>query len=127
MLTMQKFSQSMQENLINDLMDLAKLENNKFQMTKEYFSLPAMIHKSFQILLGSANQNNIKLVAEVDNDKNLSFFESILSDERRLQQTMLNFLSNALKFTNKGGQIKVLIKIISKQAVNPSSNLSSLA
>lgn len=47
MLTMQKFSQRMQENLINDLMDLAKLENNKFKINKDLFSLPQMILSSF--------------------------------------------------------------------------------
>lgn len=47
MLNQQKFSQRMQENLINDLMDLAKLENSKFKIQREYFSLPRMIMNSF--------------------------------------------------------------------------------
>lgn len=52
MLEQQTFSQKMQENLINDLMDLAKLENSKFKIQREYFSLPKMMMNSFQILLG---------------------------------------------------------------------------
>lgn len=99
-------------------MDLAKLENNKFKINKDYFSLPDMIKNSFQILLGSAKQNGIKLVAEIDQCSNLEFVQQIFSDERRLQQILLNFLSNALKFTNPQGTIKVLIRIKSKQNIN---------
>jgi signal transduction histidine kinase len=127
MLTMQKYSQRMQENLINDLMDLAKLENNKFKIEKDFFSLPQMVKNSFQILMGSAAQNNIELVAEIDKESNLAFVQCLLSDERRLQQTLLNLMSNSMKFTNPNGQIKVLVKILSKQQEKSNEDFSILA
>ena len=40
----------MMENLINDLLDLAKLENNQFTLTNEYFNLPKTIYKAFTML-----------------------------------------------------------------------------
>ncbi len=40
----------MMENLINDLLDLAKLENNSFQLTSEYFNLADIIFEAFQII-----------------------------------------------------------------------------
>ena len=43
------------ENLINDLLDLAKLENNSFQLSKDYFNLGNSIYEAFQILISSAN------------------------------------------------------------------------
>lgn len=81
---------------------------------------------SFQILLGSANQNKIRLLAEIDEEKNLEIINSIFSDERRIQQILLNILSNALKFTNKDGQIKILVKILSKQSENNKQAIDQL-
>ena len=51
------------ENLINDLLDLAKMENNSFSLSKDFFNLGNSIYEAFQILIQSANQNNIELVA----------------------------------------------------------------
>ena len=52
----QVYSQNMLENLINDLLDHAKLENNTFKFDNEYFSLPDTIYEAFQILGLSASE-----------------------------------------------------------------------
>ena len=44
------------ENLINDLLDLAKLENNTFTLSSSYFNLPSTIQQAFQMLLFSAKE-----------------------------------------------------------------------
>ena len=49
------FSQYMAENLINDLLDLAKLENNTFSFTNEYFNLMDTIYQAFKISQNTAN------------------------------------------------------------------------
>lgn len=49
----------MLENLINDLLDLAKLENNQFSFNFEYFDLTKVIFDSFETLLHQANSNKI--------------------------------------------------------------------
>ncbi len=54
------------ENLINDLLDLAKLENNSFHFSKDYFNLGNSIYEAFQILISSANNQNIQLMATID-------------------------------------------------------------
>ena len=59
MLNRQIFGQRMLENLVNDLLDLAKLENNAFQLNPEYFNLSQTIYEAFEILLFSANQAKI--------------------------------------------------------------------
>ena len=43
------------ENLINDLLDLAKMDNNSFSLSKDYFNLGISIYEAFQILIQSAN------------------------------------------------------------------------
>jgi signal transduction histidine kinase len=108
----QIFSQSLTENLINDLLDLAKLENNSFSFNKEYFNLGSSIYEAFQILLSSANQQNIELVAQIDKIENLDYIQSIYGDQGRFKQIFLNFISNSLKFTNKKGKVTVLVKIL---------------
>lgn len=54
MIQLQLFSSSMNENLINDLMDMAKLENNKFKIHKEYFNLVEIIEQSFSVVFHSS-------------------------------------------------------------------------
>ena len=49
-------SSHMLENLINDLIDLAKIENNKFSLNQEYYNLANTIHQTLEILLFQANQ-----------------------------------------------------------------------
>ena len=51
----QIISQQMLENLINDLLDLAKLENNQFTFNSEYFDLTSVIFDSFETLIHQAN------------------------------------------------------------------------
>ena len=81
----QVLTSEMTEALINDLMDLAKLENNKFSLQKEYFSLPMTIWNSMQIMITTANKKGIKLRAEIDLQSNLELISSILGDEHRYQ------------------------------------------
>jgi signal transduction histidine kinase len=73
----------------------------------------------------AAKQKNIKLSAEIDKISNLDFIQMIYGDERRYLQILLNFLSNSLKFTNEGGEIKVEVKIIESQKVGIDSSPSS--
>ena len=73
----------MMGNLINDLLDLAKLENDQFAFNKEYFNLNSVIFESFQILASSANSKGISLSAEIDKKINLNLTQSLYGDERR--------------------------------------------
>jgi signal transduction histidine kinase len=62
----------------------------------------------------------------MDNGFNLDFVQCLLSDERRLQQTILNLLSNSMKFSNQDGQIKILVKILNKQQEKNNRDFSDL-
>ena len=62
----------MLENLINDLLDLAKVENNSFKFDNEYFSLPDTIFQAFSILGFSASERGVDLLAKIDSEVNLN-------------------------------------------------------
>ena len=85
MLQLQIFSQTMMETLINDLLDLTKLENDQFAFNKEYFNLSTTIYESFQILSSTAKSKGITLQAQIDKTINLNMIQSIFGDERRYQ------------------------------------------
>ena len=58
-----------------------------------------------------AQNNKIKLVVETD-DQHAYMLKSIIGDRRRFLQIMLNFISNSLKFTDEGGTIKVILRVL---------------
>lgn len=71
----QVFSQQMVENLINDLLDLAKLENHSFSLNVGFFNLGDIIHRAFEMLLFSANEAGIELRAQIDEMKHLKLIQ----------------------------------------------------
>jgi signal transduction histidine kinase len=99
------------ENLINDLMDYAKMENNSFTVFNENFDMIETIYEAFHTISHQATLKNIELKALIDHPENLKFLTNFYGDKKRLGQTLANFLSNALKFTNQDGCITLDIKV----------------
>ena len=85
LLEKQEYSSKLVENLINDLLDLAKIENNKFKLYEEYFNLPQTITETFQIMLFWANSKNIELSAQIDSKDNLNIIKNVFGDEGRIK------------------------------------------
>lgn len=71
MIQMQVFSSEMNENLINDLLDLAKLDYDKFVIHKDYFNLVKIVQNSFTIIHRSAKLRGINMKAVIDDQANL--------------------------------------------------------
>ena len=107
----------MLENLINDLIDLAKIENNKFSLNQEYADLVETIESALSLLLFQANEKNIEFNVIIDNKQNISRIEQIFIDTRRLKQILINFISNSLKFTPVKGKIDIVIQINQEQKI----------
>ena len=61
----------------------------------------------------SATQYGIELKAVIDKYENLQLIKSIMGDSVRMMQILLNFVSNALKFTNRGGCITIKVEVVS--------------
>ncbi len=92
-------------SLINDVLDLAKLEAGKMQLHVEEFSLRDVIESQIQIIKPLADKKNITLASDVD-----SAIPILKQDSSKLQQILSNLLSNAIKFTPEGGLIRVVAR-----------------
>lgn len=92
------FSSMIMTNLINDLLDSAKLEQQTFELNLEYFNMFEVISEAFQVLSFQADIKNIKFLLHFDKSKPY-IFSKIFNDKRRFLQILLNFISNSLKFT----------------------------
>lgn len=87
-------------NLINDILDISKVEAGKTELHYESFNLENIFDEVKNVispLLTSKDKNNIKLVYNLDCQSN-----HIYSDKGKIRQILLNLLSNAIKFTHKG-------------------------
>ena len=94
--------------LINDILDLAKVDSGKMNFQQISFNLPDSIATMLQLFEIKIKEKNLELIYEYD-DNIPQIFEG---DPMRLRQIILNLLSNALKFTNKG---KILLQISLKE------------
>src|SRR5262245_12324871 len=93
-------------SLINDILDLSKIEAGRMELEVSEFSLPVAIDNALILVRERASRRGIKLGSEIDDRVGL-----IRGDERKVKQVLLNLLSNALKFTPEGGRIDVCAAI----------------
>jgi signal transduction histidine kinase len=88
--------------LINDILDLSKVEAGRMELEPSTFDLPSAISNAMTLVRERAHRHGIKLVLGAD--PNLG---EIVADERKLKQILVNLLSNAVKFTPDGGRIDI--------------------
>lgn len=86
-------------NLVNDLTDFSRLENNKISIQKENVNIKDLIFSTCQVLIPSAENKKITLTWEVDEALNQKFY----TDPYRIKQILTNLITNAIKFTQDGG------------------------
>jgi signal transduction histidine kinase/DNA-binding response OmpR family regulator len=88
-------------NLINDILDLSKVEANKLSIEKNEFSIIKVVEHARKLLNERALENNIKF----EINYHLPLPEKIINDSIRTKQIILNLASNAIRFTNNGNVI----------------------
>jgi signal transduction histidine kinase len=89
-------------SLINDILDLAKIEAGRMELEVTDFHLPQAIDNSITLIRERAARRAITLAVDVD-----PRLGEIKGDERKVKQVLLNLLSNAIKFTPEGGRVVV--------------------
>ena len=91
--------------LINDILDLSKVEAGKMEFKAERIDLAMVVGEVREIVRALAAQKRVKLKSEID-----PTVSPVEADQRSLKQILYNYLSNALKFTPEDGEVTVRIK-----------------
>jgi signal transduction histidine kinase len=104
--------------LINDVLDLAKVESGKIELYEIDFNLPSLLNGVSEIIKIKTKAKGINFYLESAND----LPNTIHGDERRLRQILLNLLGNAIKFTDEGN---VTLKVSNGENVNKGEQICS--
>jgi signal transduction histidine kinase len=88
--------------LINDILDLAKVEAGRMELDRSEYDLPDSLRSALALVRERASRHRIALSLDVADDVG-----AIVADERKVRQVVLNLLSNAVKFTPDGGRVAV--------------------
>jgi PAS domain S-box-containing protein len=88
--------------LINDVLDLAKVESGKMEFRPEPVDLAKLVNEVRDMLRGLATSQGLRVETEVDRDVTAAVVDPV-----RVKQILYNYLSNAIKFTPAGGQVRV--------------------
>ena len=93
-------------SLINDILDMSRIESGKIQLEETEVSLSDVLHDLKTIISGQIHAKQLELYMDAMDVMN----EDVYCDKTRLNQILLNLLSNAIKFTPAGGMISVRLK-----------------
>ncbi len=87
--------------LVNDILDLSKIESGNMEINCEVFNIYYAIRETVSVLNSLAEKKKIEIIPEIEGNLYIN------ADLRRFKQIMYNLLSNALKFTEDGGEVSV--------------------
>ena len=94
-------------SLINDILDLSKVEAGRMELELARFDLPSALENALTLVRERATRHGITLTQTVDER-----LGDIVADERKVKQILLNLLSNAVKFTPEGGRVGLTATVV---------------
>jgi len=97
--------------VINDILDMSKIEANKLELTYSEFNFKEMIQRIINVNNVCINEKNQSLSVHIDP----AIPEFLISDEQRLSQVITNLTGNAIKFTPEKGSISIRIECINEE------------
>lgn len=104
-------------SLINDVLDMSRIESGKMTLEESEINLPDMIHDLKTIIQANVSAKQLELFIDTEDVEH----EYIITDKLRLNQVFLNILSNAIKFTPSGGSIS--FRVIEKPVESPDATV----
>ncbi len=94
-------------NIINDILDFSKIEAGKLELSKVPFHLETVLHDLATIIGGTGQNNNVEILFSISPD----LPTSLIGDDQRLRQMLINLCGNAIKFTDRG-EVCVLVEAV---------------
>ncbi len=94
-------------NLVNQVLDIAKIESGKLQLSTEAIRLEAVVNEALELIRPLAEARHVSLGFEAPSRDDLS----VSVDRQGLRQVLLNLLSNAVKYNREGGKITVTTRV----------------
>ena len=91
--------------IINDILDMSKIDAGKFTLSETDFSVESMLQRVSNVINFKVDEKQQRFIIKVDKDVP----SSIVADRQRMTQVITNLLSNAVKFTPEGGKISLLL------------------
>jgi CheY-like chemotaxis protein/anti-sigma regulatory factor (Ser/Thr protein kinase) len=95
--------------MINDTLDLARIESGAVQLALKALDLPAMVAASVALVANAAGQRAVSMHTDLAPEA-----DAVLADETRLKQVLTNLLSNAVKYNREGGSVMISTRCIDK-------------
>jgi len=92
--------------LINDILDISRVESGKLRLNPEKFALPKAMQNLINIMYPDIREKHLQFNVYTEN----IIAEYLIADELRISQIWINILSNAIKYTEAGGRVSVLIR-----------------
>ncbi|GAB4538518.1 MAG: hypothetical protein Fur002_02100 [Anaerolineales bacterium] len=92
-------------HLINDVLDMAKIESGKMNLNPERFNLEEVLSEVVSITAPMASEKNLALFIEPDSEHDVEIY----ADKIRIRQVVINLVNNSIKFTEKG---KIAIRVV---------------
>ena len=97
-------------SLLNDVLDMAKIEAGKLDLSEEEIKLSESIDYVMSLMRSKAGENYINLADELEIENDF-----VVADKMKLNQVLINLLSNAIKFSPDGGKVKLSVSEIEKE------------
>jgi signal transduction histidine kinase/BarA-like signal transduction histidine kinase len=98
--------------ILNDILDMSKIESGKLELTHEPFSLLAACSEVADIMRHRCEEKDITFITNIHEIKDIT----LIGDKLRLNQVFINLLGNAVKFTGANGEIKFITEILEENA-----------
>jgi signal transduction histidine kinase/CheY-like chemotaxis protein len=97
--------------ILNDILDISKIESGKFKLSNEPFLLSEAMEEVRNIFVHRCNEKDLRFISEFEMSKTLT----VMGDKLRLKQTLINLLGNAVKFTAPGKEVRFFIKTLDER------------
>ena len=93
-------------SIINDILDMSRIESGRMSFRNEEFSFTSFIYQINSLVDGQCNDKGVKYECELKGEIGKYY----IGDDTKLEQVLINILSNAVKFTDAGGKIQLIIE-----------------